>query len=81
MVPLNEMTSDMIADVLQAVPKYGPTDFRSLVEKKQLAQSIRFQKFSTEKQESHINPNRLKLIFVGPLVAATMWHGIYISAG
>ena len=32
MVPLNEMTPDMIADVLQAVPKYGPTDFRSLVE-------------------------------------------------
>jgi len=32
MIPLSEMTPDMIADVLEAVPRYGPTDFRSLVE-------------------------------------------------
>ena len=32
MIPLREMTTDMIADVLQTVPKYGATDFRSLVE-------------------------------------------------
>lgn len=32
MIPLNGMTPDMIADALQAVPMYGPTDFRALVE-------------------------------------------------
>jgi len=32
MVPFSGMTPGMIADVLQAVPKYGPTDFRALIE-------------------------------------------------
>lgn len=32
MMPFSGMTVDMIADVLQTVPKYGPTSFRSLVE-------------------------------------------------
>ena len=32
MVPLSEMTPDIIADVLRSVPKYGPMEFRSLVE-------------------------------------------------
>lgn len=31
-IPLKTMTPDTIADALQAVPKYGPTEFRSLVE-------------------------------------------------
>ena len=32
MIPFTGMTVDMIADVLQTVPRYGPTSFRSLVE-------------------------------------------------
>ena len=32
MIPLSEMTPDMIADALQAVPHYGPAEFVSLVE-------------------------------------------------
>ena len=32
MIPLREMTPDMIADELYTVPKYGPTDFRALIE-------------------------------------------------
>ena len=32
MVPFSGMTPGMIADVLQAVPRYGPTDFRALIE-------------------------------------------------
>jgi hypothetical protein len=32
MIPLSGMTPDMIADVLRTVPRYGPTDFRALIE-------------------------------------------------
>lgn len=32
MIPFSGMTPDMIADVLQTVPRYGPTDFISLVD-------------------------------------------------
>ena len=32
MIPLREMTPDMIADELHTVPKYGPIDFTALVE-------------------------------------------------
>ncbi len=32
MIPFSGMTPDMIADVLRTVPRYGPTDFRALIE-------------------------------------------------
>lgn len=32
MIPLGEMTLDLIAEMLPTVPKYGPRDFRPLVE-------------------------------------------------
>ena len=31
MIPLHEMTPDMIAEALETVPKYGPIDFESLI--------------------------------------------------
>jgi hypothetical protein len=55
MIPLSGMTPDIIADVLQTVPRYGPTDFRSLVENT-IGAIHQISRFSMEKQESRTSP-------------------------